>query len=437
MGNVPGEEANNGRAGAQAVSVRPKTISRINSAFRSSFLFGRKDKSGIKGHCGDFISGRVRRKISEMTGLVQPLSEIIANYLEEYGWNLVIQPRMRTPRIGAGVAATNQRVFVAGGKDWRTPLLLDSVEAFDFEKNRWISMAKMKHVRCYTTLDVTPDGTKLYACGGYTHSLRLGLLGGHSNVVPHSTVEVYDFKTCTWSSAGRMTEARWAAGSAISPDGSRLFILGGGYKGRGDPNPIWDRPMNSAEFLDLKSRKFKRLPRMHRGRVGAAAIVSPDGHHLYVVGGDRASGRSTGEVLDLKTMVWTQLPPSASRPRVCLGLSISPDGSRLYVFGGSRFPGPYATNVQPDDSAECFNLRTWMWEPIRCNLNFARHGAGFCLSDDRTRMFVVGGNTSTIEEEWTSRRVPGSLEQVRIDQCFWESSEQHEDNASRGPVLRP
>ena len=94
---------------------------------------------------------------------------------------------MPTPRSGAGVAALNDRLYVAGGYNFRSNYqILHTVECFNPSSNSWSSVTSMNIARRDCVL--VPVGDSLLAVGG---------IDKDDNFI--ASVEVYNPDNDSWT----------------------------------------------------------------------------------------------------------------------------------------------------------------------------------------------------------------------------------------------
>jgi Kelch motif len=257
-----------------------------------------------------------------------------------------------------GAAALGGKIYVAGGYDTRSGVLV-----YDIASDRWETGRAM--LQGSDNLAVLAAGGKVYAIGGEARTAvqifdpvanawsagpaspairfasaaavlngRLHLVGGwnYSNTASASvaTHGVLDTTTQTWASAAALATARNAAGAATVAN--RVYVVGGRAPGirAGDQSPL-----ASVEVYTPGSDSWAAGPALPtaRGSLAVAALAE----RLYAFGGETAGGVVSDAVerLDPVTGLWTTLTAMPYRSH---GLGVVVAGDSLYVMGG--FTGP-------------------------------------------------------------------------------------------------
>mmetsp|Transcript_15969 Transcript_15969/g.25560 ORF Transcript_15969/g.25560 Transcript_15969/m.25560 type:complete len:726 (+) Transcript_15969:169-2346(+) len=262
------------------------------------------------------------------------------------------------------------------------------------EVKGWAHLPPMRAKRRYLGVAVSPDGSKLFALGGYHGSKYL------------KSVEVYDFHHRLWTNLPPMLERRCGLGVAMSPDGKRLYAVGG-YDG-----PKHENYLDSVEVFNFRSMKWRRLPSMSTKRAHMGVTISPNGKKLYVVGGNYTERLDSIEVLDTQTNTWKELPSMQSK-KSGLGVAISPNGNRLYCVGG--FDGQQLSKVEELDLT---NKASWkkatasgcipcssghreriLWRPIP-SMTHSRRYLGVTISPNGRKLFAIGGDHESNTAEY-------------------------------------
>eukprot|EP00471_Norrisiella_sphaerica_P002480 CAMPEP_0184483092 /NCGR_PEP_ID=MMETSP0113_2-20130426/4714_1 /TAXON_ID=91329 /ORGANISM="Norrisiella sphaerica, Strain BC52" /LENGTH=564 /DNA_ID=CAMNT_0026863265 /DNA_START=465 /DNA_END=2159 /DNA_ORIENTATION=- len=279
--------------------------------------------------------------------------------------------RMRTARCDlATVMSPDGRQLVAVGGDSGGSNPLCTAEFFDFYTQKWNRLSDhMRMKRSALGAAMSPDGKKLYAVGGV------------ANGTPSSSVEYFDFSTQMWKMLpAQMKSARHGLGVTISADGRRLFAVGGYVKGK---------PVNSAEFYDFKTKQWYDLPPMKHCRAGLGLTVSPNGRHVYAIGGsseaENRKGLRSMEVYDFTTCEWSTLAAQMLCGRVGLAAAISPTGNSIFVIGGRP-----SEDGAPLRSMEIYDVDNHSWSSGH-RMRTGRTGLGVAISPDGNRLFAVGG----------------------------------------------
>lgn len=253
-----------------------------------------------------------------------------------------------------GVAALGGKIYVVGGYDTRS-----SVMVYDIAANSWSSGPALP--RGTDNVAVLAAGDKLYAMGGEARTAfqvfdpasgqwsqgpalprigfasaaaaldgRLHLVGGwnYSNSASASVAShsVFDIAQQRWNSAAPLTVARNAAGAAAL-DG-RLYVVGGRSPGirAGD-----QQSLAGLEIYTAATDQWLNAAVMPTAR-GSLAVVALAGQ-VYALGGESTPGVVSDAVerYDPATQSWSVLPAMPYRSH---GLGAVVVGNAIYVMGG-------------------------------------------------------------------------------------------------------
>jgi hypothetical protein len=208
---------------------------------------------------------------------------------------------------------------------------------YDPGANRWTRLAPMHRPRGAAAAAVIGD--KLYVADGAPQTYGIGNPSG-----PYDSLEIYDFKTQSWSSG---PDAPFALHhSAAAALGGKFYMAGG----RPDP----EESSNKFFRYDPRAERWERLPNLPTGPISSVGMVEAAGK-VVVIGGDDELGWKDGGgsvsasawAFDPKTSSWLRLPDLAIE-RHAFGAAIASD--RIYAIGGSYCPGiksggPVATHT--------------------------------------------------------------------------------------------
>jgi Kelch motif len=222
---------------------------------------------------------------------------------------------MGTARAGAAAARLpDGRVLVVGGSDGNVPFH-SSAEIFDPKTNTFSPTGSMSSPRFNPVAAPLPDGRVLVA-------------GGRDGAADLASAEVFNPATNGFSSAGSMGTAREGATAAPLPDGQVLVAGGTG--------------LSSAEVFNPATNSFSSagIGQLSLRQSGAAAAPLPDGRVL-VVGGYDGSGPSgsqaSGEVFDPATNSFSSAGiGSMATARIDAAAAPLGDG-RVLVVGGRNY----------------------------------------------------------------------------------------------------
>jgi len=163
-----------------------------------------------------------------------------------------------------------------------------------------------------------PDGSQLYVVGS-----------GNVNVYQYGLSTAYDISTASFSQSFDVrSQDLFPKGLALKPDGSQLYVVGGGTAN------VYQYGLSTA--FDISTASFSQsLDVSPQDGAPQGLVFKPDGRQLYVVGEDTANAYQYGlsTAFDISTASFSQsldVSPQDGRPT---GLAFKPDGGQLYVTG--------------------------------------------------------------------------------------------------------
>jgi N-acetylneuraminic acid mutarotase len=222
-------------------------------------------------------------------------------------------------------ASHDGRLYVAGGfleGEGETDLFLE----FDPSTNRWSKMPPMQRARGGAAATVIGD--KIYVVDGGPQPYEV-----ENPEPPYRLLEVFDFRTRSWSTAAAPPVGVHHFGVAVV-DG-RLYMGGG---------RIGVEPSTDAfTSYDPATDRWTRLPALPQGRMSSTGVVAAGGK-VVVFGGDDEVGWEDGGgwvspsawAFDPGTRRWTRLP-DLHIERHAFGAAVA--GDRIYAIAGSICPG--------------------------------------------------------------------------------------------------
>ncbi|VDM38546.1 unnamed protein product [Toxocara canis] len=223
---------------------------------------------------------------------------------------------------------------------------LDSAECFDPATNMWHTVASM---------DTHRRGIAVGALEGAIYAV-----GGLDDTACFQTVERYDIESDKWSPVASMNIQRGGVG--VAAVGKYLFAVGGNDG---------TSSLDSCERYDPLLNKWKMVANMQHRRAGAGVTVL-DGC-LYAIGGfDDNAPLPSCERYNPEENTWTLLS-QMSCPRG--GVGVAAMGGRIYAIGGHD-------GVRYLSSVEAYEPFTDQWTPVAA-ISQCRAGAGVAWADCR------------------------------------------------------
>lgn len=238
-------------------------------------------------------------------------------------------------RFGAAlIELPNGKILYPGGYCGGLCATFNSAELYDPVTDTWSftgSLASQRTSFTATLLTVGPNTGKVLVTGG---SIRIGQIA-------HSSSELYDPTTETWSPAASMNSPRVHHQATMLPDG-RILVSGG--------RDATLTPVATADIYDPVINTWTSIASMGIARSRHTSTGLPDGR-ILVVGGvslpDFSGVTPTAEIFDPTTQQWIVVG-SMMTPRAVHGTTLLPSGVVL-VTGGTG-----DGNI-PLGSAELFN----------------------------------------------------------------------------------
>jgi hypothetical protein len=225
------------------------------------------------------------------------------------------------------------KVLVAGGNaDWTT--IHSSAEVYDPATTTWTLAKSMAGVRASYAIATLPDGKAIVAAGCTNPNWREGC------DYPSSTSEIYDPATDTWT-AGKPLPKRHGH-PAYGTSGGKFMLASGTGEGFGGGS-IYDAT------TDTWSASVNGMP----GRVNPAFALTGSGR-LLLAGGE--SGTRSVSLLDPITNTFTSAAPMAVLRKWAGAVTLA-DGRVLVAGGGDAPAGSFIL----DNSYEIYDPTTDAW----------------------------------------------------------------------------
>ncbi|HYO48410.1 MAG TPA: S-layer homology domain-containing protein, partial [Chloroflexia bacterium] len=226
---------------------------------------------------------------------------------------------MPAPRLGAGVAAYNNKLYVIGGSNGTSLAGTATVYEYDPARpagSRWQSKAAMPTARVYLGA-VTLDGI-IYAAGG------LPAVNNYSDL---DTVEAYNPATNSWAARTPMSQGR--AGLALvgvnsneAGCGGYLYALAGGYADY----------TATAERYNPGTDSWEPISNLSIARRTLAAVYSPGTYSLLAFGGWTGTYETITEAIRCSGALVPPTPVPSPTPICGLTYTDVPPGSTFYPY---------------------------------------------------------------------------------------------------------
>lgn len=191
-------------------------------------------------------------------------------------------PPMHDRRVGhEAVVLSNGKIYVMGG--WQAErnedaygnvtgngtMVLDTVECYDPETNKWAHKKPLKVKRMLFAAVVGPDD-RIYVFGGAAGD------ASKRSTKTLATVEVYDPVADTWTSRNPMPAPRDSHAGILGADG-KIYIMGGS-------TGAYRPPLKDVFIYDPQKDAWQKGPPMNLPRSSLAAVATPNGK-IYAIGG--------------------------------------------------------------------------------------------------------------------------------------------------------
>ncbi|MEP7271627.1 MAG: kelch repeat-containing protein [Acidobacteriota bacterium] len=181
----------------------------------------------------------------------------------------------------------NGRVLVVGGSGPGNNLdALASAEIYDPATGSWSAAGTMNAARSAHTATLLANGKVLVASGA---------AGTYTNPILHSSAELYDPATGSWTPTGSLGTARPFHKAAMLSNGKVLVMGGSNFT-----STIYE----GAELYDPATGQWSATGSMATGRISHTATPLADGNILAAAGSDLTKGKRA-ELYDPATGNWT------------------------------------------------------------------------------------------------------------------------------------
>jgi uncharacterized protein (TIGR03437 family) len=210
----------------------------------------------------------------------------------------------------------NGKVLVTGGVI--TGGTTASAELYDPATGTWSSAGTMNAARSWHAATLLPNGRVLVA-GGYSGTLN--------NPTLHSSAELYDPATGSWTPTGSLSTVRAFLLAVLLPNGKVLVACAGNFT----------FSLNTAELYDPATGQWSATGSMLEARDSSSTLTLLANGQVLVVG--NVLGRKSAELYDPATGSWRATADLSSRVRLNHEATLLLNG-KVLVTGGN---GPLAS----------------------------------------------------------------------------------------------
>lgn len=209
----------------------------------------------------------------------------ILSYSDKDAINSLFSGTMLSARGGHGQATVGNKVLVCGGFATFGTEVATAAE-LNLDTLVWSGVASMKQARTEHSAVNVASGVLVSG-------------GRQPTVSANKTLNTSEFWDGTaWSQVGSMRDARHGHAMVVLPNDMVVAIGGLGYNPSRASTPV---ALKSCEIWDGRSKAWLPIPDMADEREYPAAVYVAALNAVVVAGG---RGKTSCEILDLKTMTW-------------------------------------------------------------------------------------------------------------------------------------
>ena len=291
-------------------------------------------------------------------------------------------PPMPTPREGAGVAAVNGRIYVAGG-NVAGGASTNAVEVFDPIGGTWSAGTPLPAARAHFSLVVA--GGRLYAVGGDVTA------NGTTTVT--AALDRFDpAQPAGWTSLAPMSSPRRSTAAGALNNGATIAVAGGAAS-----NGI---ATNRLDLYNVATNQWTQGPNMLAPSAGVAGVVVSNALHVF--GGSNTGPLVLAELYrpstnPLQPDGWaalSQMPTARSQHAAAVV------GDVVYVMGGQGSgAGAGLTTL------EAFSIL----DPSQYSVSQGSSGGGSTLPAPTWRLSPASGIATINQNGFVSGNAPGQV----------------------------
>jgi len=279
-------------------------------------------------------------------------------------------PQMLHPAWGIATAVIGSKIFVIGGFDGTQ--VLNIVQVYDVNADSWSYYPPLKSARAFPYSAVSIDGTNIYVFGGTQ--------GPTGIEIDLTSVEVYNVQANSWVLLPLIQSMPYAHYSGCSAMiGDEVYFFGGQNRNSTGGN---SSPQISSYNTQTNIWKVFALT-MPVGRWNAVAVAV--NNNIYILGGINETGIVTNlvDMLDTVHMQWS-VAPNTDLGKQKMG-AINFNGLVALVGGSSVYLGT-------SGDVMVLNPRLNLWKTnVIGKLSNTRDSFGVALVGKT--IYVIGGRT--------------------------------------------
>jgi sugar lactone lactonase YvrE len=229
-----------------------------------------------------------------------------------------------------------------------------------------------------------PDGTRMFMLGALSDS-----------VYQYTLTTPWDISTAVYdnTSFSVSSQASLPNGIAFKPDGTRMFIIGGGS------DSVHQYTLTTP--WDLSTASYDNTSFSVSSQAGFPSDVAfkPDGTRMFMLGGtsDRIYQYTLTTPWDLSTAAYANTSFSVtaqeSNPN---GIAFKPDGTRMFMLGRTSDSVHQYTLTTPWDLSTASYDNTSFSVRSQDSLPYS-----IAFKPDGTRMFITGGTSDSVHQYTT------------------------------------
>ncbi|MDW5288110.1 Kelch repeat-containing protein [Formosa sp. PL04] len=180
-------------------------------------------------------------------------------------------------RGSAGVVVQDSKAYIISGiVDGHNSKHVHWVDAYDFKTEKWTILADAPRPRDHFHAAI--KGGKIYAAGGRNSSFATNQT--FQLTIPE--VDVYTIESNSWTSLPKENNIEiQRAGTSCAFLGDDLILIGGESMSQKEAH-------NQVDAYNIKTKTWRKLSALNRGRHGSQAIVYKDA--IYIVAGSGSRG---------------------------------------------------------------------------------------------------------------------------------------------------